>query len=233
MMRESVEARKLENRNVSLGNMSVPMDLSKDKNTQAAKDAMTFRVLVRKGNKPQVYPSPVSNFLCTDLCRCGTWLFPWIVRWLLIGAFKKPKNSGSTKKSKGALSKPTTKPKTKRWLKVTAALSFCSKGYLCLTINQTELFGGIPVVHVQKGARLSQKARKQQEQRPAPVGKPAGRAASSPAQHPQHPQQYQPFYPQNYQHQQSQQQQQQPPQNAGGRGDGFSGGYFVEPRRKR
>ena len=57
-MRESVEARKLENRNVSLGNMSVPMDLSKDKNTQAANDAMTFRVLVRKGNKPQVYPSP-------------------------------------------------------------------------------------------------------------------------------------------------------------------------------
>ncbi len=59
MMRESVEARKLENRNVSLGNMSVPMDLSKDKNTQAAKDAMTFRVLVRKGNKPQVHPSPL------------------------------------------------------------------------------------------------------------------------------------------------------------------------------
>ena len=107
---------------------------------------------------------------------------------------------------------------------------FLLKGVSLSHDKSTELFGGIPVVHVQKGARLSQKARKQQEQRPAPVGKPAGRAASSPAQHPQQPQQYQPFYPQNYQ---QPQQQQQPPQNAGGRGDGFSGGYFVEPRRKR
>lgn len=70
MVRESAEARKLENRNVSIGNMTVPTELysSKDKKpsaVKAPKDAMAFRVLVRKGNKQQVLPSSPYQ-LCSE-----------------------------------------------------------------------------------------------------------------------------------------------------------------------